>query len=474
MYNSVESKLTKVTKEVQDNNKPRLAIRLINLGNRFLKKIEVDRAVFFVLLTRGWQLFTGPITLLLIAWYFTPEIQGFFYTFASLLALQTFVELGFHLVITNVTSHEWANLKLDEFGYLRGKPEALSRLISLGRLIFKWYAIASIIFVIGVSSIGYIFFSKTFSPDIQWQAPWFTLVILTGLLLWTLPFNSLLEGCNQVATVNQFRFIQAVLGISALWLIMALGGGLWAAVGMAVMKLLSDLYLLLVHYRHFFRPFFKSPYGPKMHWQSEIWPMQWRLALSGMVGYFAFSLFNPVMFYYHGAVVAGQMGMTWQLTQVLQHIALAWVFTRVPRFGILIARKNYSGLDRFWLRVSVISMIIISLGAIVIWLIIYGLNVFQIPLAQRLLAPLPTGLFLLAAVFFQAAQCQTIYLRAHKQEPILVLSVTSSLLIGLLVWLLGSRFGPVGAAISYLSVVILILFFETFIWFRCRAKWHKI
>lgn len=463
-----------IPENILSNPKPKLLDRLGSRFNRFLQQAEVDRAVVFVLLTRGWQLLTGPITLVLVAQYFTPEVQGFYYTFASLLALQTFVELGFHLVIINMASHEWAQLGLDETGRLTGSPQAQSRIISLGRLIFKWYAAVSLIFIVVVSLVGYIFFAQTPHPGINWQTPWLTLTLLTGLLLWTLPFNSLLEGCNQVATINQFRFIQAVLGVLALWLAMFLGVELWATVAMAAVKLLSDLYLLLVRYRPFFEPFFKPPGGPGMNWQSEIWPMQWRLALSGMVGYFAYSLFNPVMFYYHSAAVAGQMGMTWQLTQVLQQVALAWVYTKAPRFGMLIARRDYTELDRFWLRVSLVSLAIISVGAVVIWLLVYGLNFFQLPLAQRLLPPLPTGLFLSAAVIYQVAQCQTAYLRAHKQEPIMVMSVVTSLMIGLLVWLLGSRLGPLGAAAGYLSIVFLIVIWETFIWVRCRAAWRSV
>jgi O-antigen/teichoic acid export membrane protein len=469
-----ETTLTDLTDNILNSKNSGRLTRLGPFFNRLWQRAEVDRAVVFVLLTRGWQLLTGPITLLLVAQYFTPEVQGFYYTFASLLALQSFVELGFHLVIINVTSHEWAFLGLDETGRLTGDQGARSRLISLGRLIFKWYAVASLVFIIAVSLIGYLFFAQTPHPGINWQVPWLALVLLTGLLLWTLPFNSLLEGCNQVAKVNQFRFIQVVLGILALWLTIILGGGLWAAVAMAAVKLLSDLYLLLIQYRRFFEPFFKLPLSSGMHWQTEIWPMQWRLALSGMVNYFAYSLFNPVMFYYYSPAVAGQMGMTWQLTQVLQQIALAWVYTKAPRFGILIAHRDYAELDRFWLRVSLVSLAIISAGAMVIWLLVYGLNFFQISLAQRLLPPLPTGLFLLAAVFFQVAQCQTAYLRAHKQEPIMVMSVVTSLMIGLLVWLLGSRFGPLGAAAGYLSTVLLIVIWETVIWVRCRAAWRSL
>lgn len=462
------------TKDEVVTARPTTSLWLGNRLRQLLHSAEVDRAVFFALLTRAWQVAAAPVTILLIAHHFTPEVQGFYYTFASLLALQSFVELGFYIVIINVASHEWSRLRINQCGLIEGDQDALSRLVSLGRLIFKWYAAASIFFIIIVSIVGYIFFSQSSYSGVQWQGPWLSVVALTGLLLWTLPFNSLLEGCNQVAAINLFRFIQVIFGSLMLWLALSLNWGLWAAVAMASARLMCDMYLLLVHYRRFFRPFFNCPAGARMSWKTEIWPMQWRLGLSGMVNYFAFSLFNPVMFYYHGAAVAGRMGMTWQIVGALITVGMAWVTTKVPRFGILIAQKDYKTLDRFWLRTSLISLSVVSAGALVLWIIVYGLNMFHFTLAQRLLSPLPAGVFLLSCILMQISQCQTAYLRAHKQEPIVVMSVTSSLLIGLLVWLLGSRFGAIGAAWGYLGVMGVGVIWETKIWFRCRAEWHRI
>jgi len=439
----------------------------------WLRRCEVDRAVLFALLSRIWLVVAGPITILLIVRHLSPEIQGFYYTFASLLVLQSFVELGFYIVIIYLASHEWSQLRINSKGRIEGSPEALSRLVNLAHLIFKWYAVASVLYIIGVSIVGYIFFSQSSYPDVHWQGPWLTLVLFTGLLLWMLPFNSLLEGCNQVATINLFRLIQVLLGSLALWATLAWHWGLWAAVAMVTVRLICNMYLLFVRYRHFFTSFFRYPISVTMSWKSEIWPMQWRLGLSGIVNYFAFSLFNPVMFHYHDATIAGRMGMTWQVVGALQEIGLAWLTAKGPRFGMLIAQKEYKQLDRLWIRTSLVSFSVVCFGGVVLWFLLYGLNMFQIPVAQRLLSPLPAGLFLLACILRHIGACQTTYLRAHKKEPIVVMSVTSCLVIGLLVWLLGSHFGPVGAAWGYLGVVCIQILWETNIWFRCRAKWHR-
>ena len=54
----------------------------------------------------------------MISWYLTAELQGYYYTFTSLIALQVFLELGFSIVVTQFASHEWANLNLDKNGYI--------------------------------------------------------------------------------------------------------------------------------------------------------------------------------------------------------------------------------------------------------------------------------------------------------------------------------------------------------------------
>lgn len=412
--------------------------------------------------------------MLLILSYLTPEAQGFFYTFGSLVALRSFVELGFYVVILNVASHEWAHLRVDGKGRIVGDPNALSRLVSLGRFVFKWYAAGSISFVVIVGTVGQIFLSQEVYQGIAWIGPWWVLAGLSGLLMWSLPFSSLLEGCHQVTTIQKFRLSEIVLRNLILWLTLMLGWQLWAVGAAAAASLIVNVYLLAIKFRVFFDPFFNLPTGPRIDWKTEIFPMQWRLALGGTFSYLFFQMFCPVMFHYHGAVVAGQMGMTMSVVSAILGIAMNWLTPKVPSFGALIARKDYGTLDDLWWRSTRASLAVTIAGGLLAWLVIYGLNVLNIPLAGRLLSPLPTGIFLLAIVFMSVGYCQTAYLRAHKQEPLLPLSVVTSLLMGIMVWGLGSQFGPIGAAASYLTVTVGIsLPWQTAIFIRFRSKWHK-
>lgn len=206
-----------------------------------------------------------------------------------------------------------------------------------------------------------------------------------------------------------------------------------------------------------------------MSWRDEVWPMQWRIGLSGLVNYFAYFLFNPVMFRYHGAVVAGQMGMTMQLVGGVQSLAMVFISTKVPQFGILIARGDRRQLDRLWTRASLMSLAVLTVGGSVLLAGVYGLRTLDLRITERFLEPWPTGMLLAAALLAQVSQCQTAYIRAHRREAIMVLSVTTSVATGILVWLFGRKFGPIGAALSSVGVAAVAVAWETSVWRQFRS-----
>ncbi|MGK2857227.1 MAG: hypothetical protein ACSLFQ_08475, partial [Thermoanaerobaculia bacterium] len=211
-------------REVMDSRESPLDPRLLRLARRF----GVSRAVLYAIAVRGWQLLAGPITVVVIARFYSPELQGFYYAFASILAMQGFFELGLFNVIVNVAAHEWAHVDGDQGGDTEPRGRALARIGSLARFILRWYLGVAVLFFLVVSVAGTIFLSSAGgSHDIVWFAPWIALVACTAAHLTLLPFNSLLEGCNRVASVNGFLLVQAMLAAFAVRIVIPAGGGLW-------------------------------------------------------------------------------------------------------------------------------------------------------------------------------------------------------------------------------------------------------
>ena len=436
--------------------------------------MQMDRATLYSVMGKGWQIVAGPITLLLIAQHLDPEAQGFYYTFISLVALQSFVELGFFIVITQFASHEWAHLKLNADGFIEGDANSLSRLVSLGRIVFKWYAVASTIFVVLVGAGGYLFLSQESPLALDWEWPWLFYIMLSGLELWIFPFLALLEGCGQISNVYLFRLYRTVIKSLVLWLILFLGGELWLAAGEVGVSTCVFLTAIFLKYKNFFTPFISLRLQEIISWKKEIWPMQWRLAAGGIGTYLVTSIYTPVIFHYHGAKEAGQIGMTLQLTSAVEAIALTWIITKVPQLGVFVAKKKWRELDQLFFKASGACLGIALLGSFTLWSLIYGINIIDHPLAQRVLPPLGFAIFLAGNFLVTAVVCAFYYMRAHKQEPIVLLNVLNAILNGSLVWYMGSRFGSTGAATAYLiSTVILLFPFSVRIFIRFRKNWHR-
>lgn len=440
---------------------------------RLAARLGLERAVVFLLLRQAWRLAAGVVTVVVIARAFTPAVQGYYYTFSSLLGLQSIAELGLYLVVMNVASHEWAGLRLGVGGRIEGEAPARARLASLARFTLSWYAAAAALFGVGAAVAGLVFFSRSPGDVAGWEGPWLGVVGLTSLLFVCTPFLSLLEGCGQVEAVSRMRLLEAVLTSVVLWAAMLGGAGLWAILGATAVSFSCSALLLLVGYRGFFASLRATSAAAAIRWRTEIWPLQWRLAVQGLVGFLLFSLFTPVLFHYHGAAEAGRMGMTWQATTAIGAAAITWIHVRASRLGVLAARGDFAGLHRLWLSAARISTGILLLGGAGLLLLLAGLRAAGVDLAARFLPLLPTSLLLAGTLATHAIQCLAYYLRAHKREPLLASGVLSSLACGVLVWVLGRRFGATGAASAYaIATGLVALPLTTFIWLRCRAAWH--
>lgn len=432
----------------------------------------IDPAVFYGLLGIVSRLVMGPVTLFLIATHFSRAVQGYYFTFTSFVGFQALVELGLTPMIVQFAAHEWPRLKLDEQGALVGDDEALSRLISIGRFAFAWYGVGAILFTAGCTCAGLYFFNRAPNGDhVEWVLPWICLCGAAGFLFFMTPIWSLLEGCHQVAQVYRYRWFEAVLVTLSTWISIVCNGNLWTSfIGFSAAALWALLFLL-VGYRRFLATFLQRPGGAVVGWKREMWPMQWRMAISFLIGTVT-SLFTPMVFYYRGPDEAGQFGMTWTLFTTLGAVANLWTASKTPTFGALIAKKDFDALDRLFYRGMAFGFFVATVGGGLLWYGTYFLYRHGSTLAHRMLAPLPTGIFVFACILIQLAVPMGQYLRAHKQEPLMAASIVSGLFTGLLAWVLVRHYGALGIALAYTIVRIFLAPWVVFIWARCRRAWH--
>lgn len=144
--------------------------------------------------------------------------------------------------------------------------------------------------------------------------------------------------------------------------------------------------------------------------------------------------------------------------------------------GMLIARSEYTELDRQFWRITRITIGVAVVVALAIGGAVAALNVVPHPLAERLasrlLAPLPTVVLLFAYVIYMTSSPFSVYLRAHKREPLMLFSVMYTGLVGCSTYLLGKYYSATAMALGFLVLNACMVPSVILIWSRCRAKWH--
>jgi O-antigen/teichoic acid export membrane protein len=411
------------------------------------------------------------IVALTVSTHLSAAMQGYFFTFLSLATIQILFDLGLGTAVVQFAAHEWASLGA------AGQPvdsRAGSRLRSVTKFAVTWYFRAGVAFFLALQVVGYLFFGNEGRSD-AWPGAWMLLSAAVAADLMTLGIWSVLEGCNRVQNVYRYRAIKALV----------LGAGTWGSVlaGFGLYSLgigyLLTVPLSLVMLRGSNWPVIKRILGFKgedvISWKQEILPLQWRLAASFGAGYFAQWGITPITFKLFSPVVAGQFGMTWSVTNAMAAVASVVVTVHAPQFGALVASRRYRELDDLARRTTLISVGIACAGAIIGACFVYTLNAVHSPLATRVL-PTDQVVFLLAgATLAQIVNPLAIYLRSHKREPYLWLSVGYAAALMIATVLAGKFFGPGGIPIAYFLLIAgFFLPGGVWIFIRCRRLWHGV
>jgi O-antigen/teichoic acid export membrane protein len=427
---------------------------------RFSLWLGIDQAVFFTLLARGWTVAAGLLTIVFVTRFLTLEHQGYYYTFYSLIALQIFAELGLNFAIVQFASHEMAQLVWESEGTVSGSPESKRRLQSLIHFAVTWFSAAALLMVVVLLPVGIYFFSilppaGTSVPSVI--VPWSLLVVFSAINLCISAATAVLEGCGRVTQVAILRFWQSVSAGSTLWIVLSLGGHLYALAASCLMMVMVGSIWLWFKYGIFFKDIFMHRTNlPGINWRREIWPFQWRIAVSWMSGYFIFQLFNPLLFATHGPVAAGQLGMSLQIIMAMNGAALAWITTKMPLFGQLIAQNNRAALDRTFRTALLQSSFFLLSGIAVVLIALLWLQDSYPAYAIRVVPPIYFSALCFVCFANHLVFSEAVYLRAHKEDPFMFLSVVNAITTALLSAFLIRPFGYVGAVAAYSFGAIVI------------------
>lgn len=389
------------------------------------KKINSD--LYNTALNQLWRLISGPLLLIFIPLYLNAEEQGYWFSFISLAALAILADLGFSTIIMQFSAHEFAYLHFDDQGNLAGDIVHLQKIATLFVFSLKWAMCLAVIAFPIILVAGYVVLSQR-GTNVQWEFPWILYVSGSAIAFINATVLCFFEGCNSVSKVQNIRLKISVvmscltllalfLGLTLYSLSLALLGGAFAGIYCIYKKFAVSIISLL-----------KIAFACKYSWKNELLSLIWRYAISWASGYFVFHLYTPLTFFYYGAIEAGRVGISISLCAAVLSLSNVWINAIIPKLNIYVSKREWILLDKLFFDHFVKSLATFLLGFIVVGVIavLFG---EQSLLSGRFVGI--TSMFLLATSYFIGLIVNglAVYLRAHKEEPLVKVSLLMALYI---------------------------------------------
>ena len=450
-------------------------------GSSWREKLQhwtgIDRAIGFIVLARIWAAFGGVTSILLNAHFLTASEQGYYYAFYSLVALQIVFELGFGFVVMQLVAHERAYLTFSANGAIAGDAISQSRLASVLRLILRWYFMSAFLMVAILLPVGFYFFDgkQHGGLAIGWRGPWSLLVLLSAIYILLFPVVAFVEGCGFVPEVAQMNLGQVVLGSVLAWGAMISHHGLYSPAMMSLGYVLMQVrFLSTPRFRRMLLGLLRRQRdGHAIEWRQEIFPFQWRIAITWISNYCMSQMLTTLLFSCQGPQAAGRMGMSMSVITQLGAVGLSWMSTKASPFGNMIARGEIRDVNRVFRRTLFQSTTLVGTGALTVFLCVLFVGRYFPQFAVRLLPPSAFALLLLTMVMSHVLSCEALYMRAHKKEPLIVPAVVVSVLLAIATVVLGRLFSVEGVALGYFILGgIVSLTWGTYIFRAKKREWY--
>lgn len=450
---------------------------ILDIFNKIRLLLGLDKGIIYSVLAKILQAFNGLIGIFVIARFLSVEEQGYYYTFLSIISIQVCFELGLLGVITQYVAHEMALLKWASNEQLEGNQRTLSRLSSLLHFCIKAFSLIALILTVILIVIGFIFFymyKNSSTITIAWEIPWIILSTYTSLSLIVYAILAFLEGLGKITLVAKIKILQQTVYSSTMIVLYLNGFKLYSTPLAAFCGLtVIVIYLTASEKMRLLKNIWKNLSTDRINYMSEIFPYQWKIAVSWISGYLMYQIFTPVCFAIEGAEVAGKIGITLAALNAILAIYISWMNTKVPVFSKFIVEEEYVKLDSTFNETLKRASIVCFLTLIALVVTIMLLKTYYGELGNRFLSLIPLILLCLNIFINFIVNSLGTYLRCHKKEPLLVVSIVAAILTIVSIIVMGKWLGYIGIIYGYFLVNLFVtLIWTIFIFYKKKLEWH--
>lgn len=424
--------------------------------------------VIFTGINYAFRLILKPVLLLAIPLLLTEIQQGYWYTFTSLAALTTFADLGLTTIISQFAAHETASLIYDdEKEIYLGNSIGLSSLYQAMR---GWFAKAMLVITPIIFVIGCIVMGKD-SQFVTYIVPWLIYAFFNSVNFYIQANLAFFEGCNQIGKVQRIKCIDAiVVNVFAIFLLI-MGTGIYALGCSMALACLIDFILYKRAFKHLLDQLMTIG-NTTVKWFEEIMPLLKRYAIGWISNYITFQLYNPLTFRLFGAEIAGQVGYTITIISSIYSMANVWMYVVTPVLNVQAEQKDWKGMDK-----TLKTNLPLAAGTYAIGTTMFCI-MLNVPIVYSLIGtrilPFSQVMVLGSAYFIQIfVNAIALYLRAHKEEPLMYVGIISALWSISTTIIILLALGKNYIFVGYLSSFLFTMPSVVVIFYQKRKKWHQ-
>lgn len=412
---------------------PRITRLVSSISPNIFLLLGLEADALYSLMYRSWTLLAGAALVLVLPFWLTPEEQGLFFVFYSMIGLQVFFELGLNQIVLQRLSACFGELSLNGSGCLDGSESRVIEFYSIIESAKSWYRNISVMFFLFVVAVGISVIISTQEEVMSESIRAFIILLFLVSVNIKLSIElTMMQAIQRVSHVAKLRTFQSIVGYGVLLtLIFYLNVGLIAIVSISLTSCLMTFFWLKFNAIRFPSNINPSNINPtnRISWKRDYFPLQWKIALSWIFSYFMSQLMIPVIYRTHGSVDAGKVGMALSISFSLVGLGLSLTSAKIPIIARLIATgENLRAYELF--RISIFRALL--LNSILLLGFVMALTIFPRYfefLLQRIadmeIIVMLSCVALSNTVIFSIGA----YLRAHNEEPMLYMSITLALLV---------------------------------------------
>lgn len=418
---------------------------------KIAKRLQIDRPLWFAMSARAWQAISGPLTIVFLVRALTLGEQGVYYVLASVMSIQLFFELGLLNVLISQSGHLASDIDSN-------RPHAKQRMSQLISVAGRWFLGASVLYALAAIGFGWRTLEDKVSTD-DWKIPLVCLSIVAAGTVALAPRLAILEGAGYRDSVYKVRFFQMLLGTLAVWVTLLMGFKLWALVLSSFVQFLCSFLATFVIHRSFFQTLHRSqedretnhPGGEEsgLMWLSEVFPLQWRVALTSIAYHVATQFFTVILVRYHGEESAGQLGMTMSIVMAIQGMAITFIQTKFSLISNLHGAGDREEAGELWRRSALISTGLLVTALASVLTIIWFLPLAERGWEDRFIAPWQMVILAMGCIANHGVALQSFYVLSRKGRPFLTACLIGFGVTAVAVWLGGARWGVTGIVTGY-------------------------